>query len=234
MPSPNPDPGYDDHAESYERHAAESPYNAWYDRPAMLDLLGDVDGLRVLDAGCGPGFYAEELIGRGAEVVAFDRSPAMVELAQARVGGGASIRVHDLAQPLDWLEDASFDAALMALVLHHVDDRVAALREIHRVLRPGGHLAISTHHPTADWLRLGGSYFDVEVVEETWSRGWTIRYWRMPLTVLCDDFVRAGFSIERLVEPRPAPGMAEVFPAHYEKLDREPGFINFRLIKNPQ
>lgn len=79
--------------------------------------------------------------------------------------------LHDLADPLDWPDDDSFDAALMALVIHHLDDRVPTLREIHRVLRPDGHLVVSTHHPTHDWLRHGGSYFAVEPIEETWSWG---------------------------------------------------------------
>lgn len=68
-------PLYDSVAEEYERHAADSAHNALYDRPAVLEALGDADGQRVLDAGCGPGFHAEALVGRGASVVAFDQSP---------------------------------------------------------------------------------------------------------------------------------------------------------------
>lgn len=113
--------------------------------------------------------------------------------------------------------DQSFDAALLALVIHHVDDRVAALRELHRVLRPGAPLVVSTHHPTADWLRLGVSYLTIEAIEETWSRGWRVRYWRLPLTAICSEFAQAGFLIERLVEPRPVHEMAERFPEEYEK-----------------
>lgn len=225
-------PIFEEFAEEYERHAVESAYNALYDRPAVLELLGEVTGQRVLDAGCGPGLYAEELVARGAEVVAFDHSPKMVDLARNRLGDQSMVRVHDLAHPLDWLEDNSFDGALLALVIHHLDDRVAALRELRRVLRPGGRLVVSTHHPTADWLRQGGSYFTLEAIEETWNQGWSVRYWRLPLTTTCAEFTQAGFLIERLVEPQPAPGMAERFPEDYEKLNREPGFINFRLM-NP-
>ena len=229
--SSNSPPIFDEFAEDFERHAAESAFNAWYDRPAVLELIGEVAGQRVLDAGCGPGLYAEELVARGAEVVAFDHGPKMVDLARNRLGERAMVRVHNLADPLDWLEDHSFDAALLALVIHHVDDRVAALRELHRVLRPDAPLVVSTHHPTADWLRMGGSYFTVEAIEETWSRGWWVRYWRLPLTAICAEFAQAGFLIERLVESRPVPEMAERFPEDYEKLEREPGFINFRLVK---
>lgn len=231
MSSSDPDPALDEFAEDFERHAAGSAYNALYDRPAVLELIGEVAGQRVLDAGCGPGLYAEELVARGAEVVAFDHSPKMVDLARNRLGDGAMVRVHDLTDSLDWLEDESFDAALLALVIHHLDDRIAALRELHRVLRPGARLVVSTVHPTADWLRMGGSYYTIEAIEETWSRGWSVRYWRLPLTATCAEFTRAGFLIERLVEPRPVPDMAQRFPEDYEKLNREPGFINFRLVK---
>jgi hypothetical protein len=51
---------YEGFAEDYLVHARESAYNAYYDRPAVLEALGQVRGLRVLDAGCGPGLLAGE------------------------------------------------------------------------------------------------------------------------------------------------------------------------------
>jgi ubiquinone/menaquinone biosynthesis C-methylase UbiE len=215
-------------AEDYEEHAAVSSYNALYDRPAVLELLGPVRGQRLLDVGCGPGLYAEELVRRGAQVTGLDQSPEMVRLASQRVPAG-EFRVHDLVEPLSWIGDGSFDLAVMALVVHHLDDRTAALREVRRVLRPGGSLVLSTHHPTADWLQQGGSYFDAEVIEETWHRGWEVRYWRQPLGDTCAEIADAGFLIERLVEPLPSPDMAEGDPEHFERLSLSPGFIVFRL-----
>ncbi len=224
-------PLYESFAEGFEDHAQESAYNAFYDRPAVLEVVGDVGGKRVLDVGCGPGFYAEELVSQGTNVVGFDSSPTMVDLARRRVGNGAEFRVHDLDRPFDWLEDESFDAAVVALVIHYVDDRRQVFREIHRVLRPGGHVVVSTHHPTLDWLRTGGSYFAEGVIEERWSRGWKMRYWRTPLGVAADEMTDAGFLIERIVEPTAVPELAEVDPEHYEELTTEPRFICFRLVK---
>lgn len=72
-------------ARAFEAHAADGAYNARYERPAVLDLVGDVRGPHVLDAACGPGFYIEELLQRGAVVTAFVASEEMIALARQRV-----------------------------------------------------------------------------------------------------------------------------------------------------
>jgi ubiquinone/menaquinone biosynthesis C-methylase UbiE len=198
----------------------------------VLELLGDVRGQRVLDAGCGPGLYAAELLARGAEVIGFDQSLDMVNLARHRLGPGVVVRHHDLDAPLNWLPDAQMDLAVAALVIHYVRDRVTALRELHRVLRPHGRLVLSTSHPTADWLADGGSYFDARYVEETWSCGLVHRFWRQPLQRWVDEFTAAGFVIERLVEHQPTPDMARRHSAEYGKLSCEPGFIAVRLARH--
>lgn len=230
----SPDPTqYDSFAAEFEDHAAEAAYNTLYDRPATLRLAGPVDGLRVLDAGCGPGLYAEELVARGARVTGCDASPQMIALARRRVGDRADLRVQSLDDPMPWLDDGTIDLALCALAYHYVNERPTFLREMRRVLAPDGALVVSTHHPTSDWVRLGGSYFDVRPITETWRRGWTITAWRMPLTRLAGEFADAGFVIERLVEPAPDPKMAETHPDTFEKLSTEPCFIAFRLRKHP-
>ncbi|WP_329085077.1 MULTISPECIES: class I SAM-dependent methyltransferase [unclassified Streptosporangium] len=224
---------YDGFAETFADEASGSAYNAFYDRPTVLDLIGDVNGQRVLDAGCGPGLYLAELVARGADAIGFDQSADMVRYARRRLGPGVSVYQHDLDDPLDRMPDATVDLILATLVIHYVRDRVAALRELHRVLRPWGRLVLSTSHPAADWLADGGSYFDARHVEETWSCGLLHRYWRQPLQRWVEEFTAANFTIEHLVEHRPVPKMAHRHPAEYIKLSREPGFIAFRLVKRP-
>lgn len=224
---------YDDMASNYEEHAGDSAYNAHYDRPATLKLVGDVAGKRVLDAGCGPGLYSEELLARGADLVAVDASAKMVELAEKRLGARARVLKADLNEPLPFAS-AEFDLVVCALVIHHVDDRESCFREFFRLLKPGGRAVVSTQHPTTDWLRKGGSYFETKEEEDTWHRGdaaYAVRFWREPLTALCMAITNAGFLIERLVEPVPAPTMRERWPEDWEKLQREPGFIVLRLVK---
>lgn len=226
---------YDSMASMFEQRAADGAYNAHYDRPALLELLGDVRGTRVLDAGCGPGFYSEQLIERGAQVVAIDASEPMVKLARARLGDRCVVQQQMLGAPMSF-EDDSFDAVVCALTIHHIDDRHAALAELCRVLRPGGVLALSTQHPTTDWLRKGGSYFDIVVETDVWrrtDREWQVSFWREPLTSLCDAVFRAEFLIERLVEPSPADSMRERWPEYHAQLLQEPGFLHLRLLKRP-
>lgn len=229
-----PHPQYDVFADEYLDHARDGLFNAHYDRPACLALLDDITGMTVLDAACGPGLYAEELTKRGARVIGFDQSPRMIELSQQRVPTG-QFRTHDLADPLDWLDDHSVDMVLFALALEYVDDRTAALRELRRVLRPEGALVLSRQHPTGDWLRHGGDYFRARVIDETWSRGWRVRYWLTPLEQTCDELHKAGFLIERLTEPRPTAHAAAIDRAKYERLSREPtGFLAIRAVPNPR
>ncbi len=228
---------YDPVAADFEEHAEGSPYNAYYDRPAVLgiidELIGDLRGKRVLDVGCGPGLYAAKLLDRGAVVTGFDQSAEMIKLAERRLGSDVTLRVHDADEPLAWADDDSFDLAVMTLVLHHLERPSVALAELHRVLRPGARLVVSTVHPILDWRNLGGSYFADEYVEETWRGNFHVRYRRRPLDAWCADFYAAGLVIERLAETRPVSAMQQRYPEHFARLTSEPGFIVFCLLNSP-
>jgi len=103
------------------------------------------------------------------------------------------------------------------------------------VLVPDGALVVYTTHPTADWQRLGGSYFAVEPVRGSLvsQHDWPVCTWRRPLTQICQEFEQAGFLIERLLEPRPVKEMAARDPESYPRLNAAPAFIAFRLRPTP-
>lgn len=226
---------YDEMGDGYLQHAQDGIYNAHYDRPAVLEVLGPVAGRRVLDAACGPGLYAEALLDAGAEVVGFDASEVMVGLARQRVGDRARIDRAVLGAPLPY-DDGAFDLAVCALAVHYVADRAAAFLELHRVLRPGGALVVSTQHPTTDWLRKGGSYFDRVLETDHWdlpTGPQRVRWWREPLSDLCAAATGSGLLVERLVEPRPGPAVRERSAERYAELSRSPGFLVLRLLKRP-
>jgi SAM-dependent methyltransferase len=224
---------YDPFAEAYAADNETNAFNALYERPAMLALLGEVRGKRVLDAGCGAGALAQALVERGATVSGFEISPRMAALARRRLDGRAAIEEADLGQPLRYA-DGAFDLVAASLVLHYLEDWGPPLRELHRVLVPGGRLAISTHHPTMDWPQSGGGYFATRQLTEIWHKGAasaTVSFWRRPLTAMVAAFRAADFTLEDLVEPMPLPECAERFPEAYVTLTTAPRFIFFRLHK---
>lgn len=217
-------------ADWFAENATVSPYNAYCDRPAVLNLIGECEGQRILDVGCGAGHYADELSKRGATVVGIEGSPRLLEHAANRLGGRAELFRHNLEEPLTFAPDATYDGAVIALVLHYVDARRQLLSELARVLRPGGWLVVSTMHPTADWQRFGGSYYTMEKVDRTVAQGrWNTHYWRMPLESVLTEMLDAGFTLERLAEPRPVPELQHIDPEANDKLQTAPCFLAVRL-----
>jgi ubiquinone/menaquinone biosynthesis C-methylase UbiE len=223
---------YDQFAAAYAADNDANAFNALYERPAMLALLGDVDGKRVLDAGCGAGALAEALLARGALVTGLEISEGMAELARMRLGDRATVHVGDLARPLAVFAAASFDLVAASLVLHYLERWEPTLREFARVLVPGGAVALSTHHPTMDWRLAGGGYFETRRITETWRKGGqpaTVTFWRRPLTAMVAAFRASGFVVEDVVEPMPVDACAERFPDDYATLTTAPRFLFFRL-----
>jgi len=210
----------------------EGAFNAYYERPATISLIEPVDGLRVLEVGCGGGHLTEWLVERGADVTAFDVSPVMLRLARRRVGDRATFLLADASAPLEFAADNSFDLVVASLVLHYIADWRPVLREFRRVLRSDGAVVCSTHHPTMDWEIGGGDYFDSRLITQTWRKGgrdFDVTFWRRPLTAITDAVSESGFLIERLVEPRPSDVLRSRDLEVYELLISEPMFLFFRL-----
>lgn len=122
-------------------------------RQAQIDLLGPIEGAAIVDVGSGPGIYARDLALRGARVTAVDSAPAMRAGAIAEAEAtGVVIEVADGEANALPFPDATFDAATLVQVIEYVPDAVGALREIARVLRPGGALLVcDTDWATAAW-----------------------------------------------------------------------------------
>jgi ubiquinone/menaquinone biosynthesis C-methylase UbiE len=141
-------------AETYDRWYA-SPLGDWVDRcekEAVIALLPPLTGLRILDAGCGTGNFSLTLAARGADMVGVDRSAAMLFRARGKRREGPG-RVEwvlgDLAQlPFP---AHSFDGVLSILALDFSTSREAVIRELGRVLKPGGFLVAAVLNRYSLW-----------------------------------------------------------------------------------
>jgi SAM-dependent methyltransferase len=211
----------------------DGPFNGWLERPALRSLVPmPLTGTTVLDAGCGSGAQCAWLASHGADVVGVDLSPAMVAETRNRCRDRGTFLVADLGEPLA-LAPRSIDGITCSLVLHYLEDWRVALDSFATVLRPGGWLVVSLHHPFGPPLpgeRRG--YFDTELVSDTWQKGEvtvTQHFWKRPLSADVDEFAEAGFAIERVVEPQPSGQALERFPEALGPVVGVPWFIVYRL-----
>jgi len=138
-------------AEAYERYLVPAMMARWADQ--LVDLAAPAAGARVLDVGCGTGIVARRAaarVGPGARVTGLDLNDGMLAVARA---AAAAIR-----PPIEWRQgsatalpfpDQSFDVVLCQQMLQFASDPSAALREMHRVLAPGGRAAVTVCRPIA-------------------------------------------------------------------------------------
>jgi SAM-dependent methyltransferase len=138
---------YDQMADFYEQRSGKSVSDPG--TAALLDLAGDVCGLRLLEVACGQGRVARELAGRGATLTAVDISAALL----------AKARAYELAEPLGIsyvhadvtaagvLEGRQFDGVVCNYGLTDIDDLDGLLANVARWLRPGGWFVFSLLHP---------------------------------------------------------------------------------------
>lgn len=242
MPKAKVIEAYNKLAADYERNVdIHSGHNAYYERPAMMKLMpGRMEQLSVLDAGCAAGWYTEQLTGFGASVTAVDLSPEMVEACKRRVGDAADVFVCDLTKPLPF-DDASFDMIVSSLTLHYIDDWAPTFREFHRVMKPGGSLIYSVHHPFMDFKHFNRpDYFAHELLSEIWNKKESgpveVHFYRRPLQEII-NVTSSAFVIESMVEPQPAveykdkPEALDWYKRWHERLTTNPHFLIIKARK---
>lgn len=205
--------------------------------PTFRALWGDIRGQNVLDAGCGGGWLTRVAATEGAHVTAVDFSPAMIDGARALDGGlGATYHVANLAD-LSLFRDGQFDLAISHCCLQDVRDHRGALRELARVVRPGGHLVLSVVHPWtwqdgAHWgppepgAPFAGRIDDPQYLTEGVS-GPTM--FHRPIGAYSQAIAGAGFRLLGVREPRPGDDLAPVLGKEdrWERWRRVPDFFFF-------
>lgn len=186
---------------------------------AVLAAIGDCSGADVLDAGCGEGYMARELGRRGARrVEGIDASARLISAAQGVPVPGVSFSEGDIADlPFS---DGSFDLAVANHLLNDLPDVTGPVRELVRVLRPGGRIVALMLHPCFYGYRAETTplndlpavdeYFVPRAVEQTFEVGGltspaTSVSWVRPLETYTNVLTGSGLRIVALTEPHPSP-----------------------------
>lgn len=235
MPAKHQANDYDAFAEAYAVENETSLVNAYYERPAMLALAGDVSNRRVLDAGCGSGPLTAGLRDRGALVTGLDVSAGMLAIARRRLGNDVALPVADLKDPLPF-DDGAFDLVTASLVLHYLEDWGPTLAEFHRVLAPGGQLIASVDHPIVAYTIVDPrpDYFATTSYTFEWTLGGRsvpMKFWRKPLHAMLDAFAAAALHVKSIAEPQPDPAAREIYPDGFKGLSTRPAFMFFDVQK---
>ena len=121
----------------------------------VVDALGVAPDARVLEIGCGPGYFSPTLataVPHG-EVILADLQPEMLSLARERLSAFDHARLVQLDATLLPFDSATFDAVLVVLMLGEVPERERCLSECRRVLRPGGVALFAESRRDSDFIR---------------------------------------------------------------------------------
>jgi len=215
--------------------------------PYIMKMIGDVRGKKVLDAGCGGGFYSFWLSEEGAKVLGMDSSKEMINIAKwkaSRKRLDAKFMVGDVSDLK--IEDDVFDLVLSTLVLMDVKELDKAISEIVRVTRNEGDIIASVQHPiltASDWERASGqklfrklnNYFVERELETVWKdetkEPISFKYFHRPLQAYTQPFLERGCVLTQLIEPRPHEMYKILNPREYEDTKRISHFIIFKFRK---
>jgi 2-polyprenyl-3-methyl-5-hydroxy-6-metoxy-1,4-benzoquinol methylase len=197
--------------------------------PTLLRMLGEVRGRRVLDAGCGQGYFSRMLAARGAEVVGVEPAEGMIGYArerEERLRQGIAYHRADLAQ---YDVHADFDAVVCSMVLAGIPDWRPAMRACVRALRPGGLFVFSLNHPAfedlwATWRRHGEYRVRRYLAEYEIPLRHAPNFHR-PLSAYLNELAALGCRLTELAEPGLDPAVAAAGAEGIEGYVHLPNFL---------
>ncbi len=212
-----------------EVRSGKDVYRDLFNNPAFFKFVGDIKGKRVLDAGCGEGYNTRLFAQQGAHITGIDLSENMIRLAQEEEKQNPLGIDYNVASftDLSIFEDNSFDTVLSTMALMDGPGYEQALQEFYRVLKPGGSLFFSLHHPCFSpphytWIKnergekikiVSSGYFE----EGPWEMRFALtkktdksdtqelvqtRYHRT-LSTYINQLMQVGFVLKKIQEPVP-------------------------------
>ena len=215
--------------------------------PWLLRAAGDVRGLRVLDLGCGQGFFSRRLAALGARVAGVDWSKKQIENALRHEKDhplGIDYRSIDARHVDKYWPKNSFDLLFSCMALMDMPAPEAVLKSAAKVLKPEGRLVASICHPCFNsppvslWTRedegdhgprITDRYFDEGPVLQDWVLRGTgqklnVPAWHRTLSTWFDIVRGGGFVITRLWEPRPTARQVREYPG-FDGVSRIPFYL---------
>ncbi len=218
-------------------------HNEYIDMPAAFSLLPkQLRGLRVLDAGCGSGIYAQALAKKGAQVTGIDVSKKMLEIASNETP--TKLGVHYLNGSISKLpfRPTTFDGIVCMYVIENIQNINKVFQEFYRVLQHGGFCIISISHPTRAQITkiekdgkeiwILEDYFKQSVRQANFGGGMVVPKFTRPLQDYTQATAKAGFLIQNIIEPRPLPAAKKVDRKKFETAMRLPQILTMKLFKS--
>ncbi|WP_327116098.1 class I SAM-dependent methyltransferase [Nocardia sp. NBC_01730] len=174
--------------------------------PVLLEMLGDVAGRRILDAGCGHGYSSRMLAARGADVTAVEPAAGLFAYAlhkEQELRQGITYVEADLTQTLDF--GAPFDAVVCSMVLSAIPDWRSTMRTCVRSAQLGGIIVIAINHPAFEQLRgtwrEHGEYRVRRYLDEYEIAGRYAPDFHRPLSAYLNELAAPGCRLREVAEP---------------------------------
>lgn len=223
----------------------ESNANDLFEIPALLSLLPDLMGKRILDLGCGYGEHCKMFVDRGADrVVGIDISKKMLEIAKAE---NSDPKIEYRNMPMENLDaiNEPFDLVISSLALHYVEDFTGVAKNVYRLLNKGGLFLFSQEHPLVTCHGQGTRWTKDENGEKihlnlsnygvsgeritTWFVD-DLKIYHRTFSEIINTLTEVGFSIEKMIEPLPSDELLEQYPEHRD-LFHKPDFLLLKVRK---
>ena len=219
--------------------------NVLFEIPALLSLLPDLEGKRVLDLGCGYGEHCTMFLERGAtKVVGIDISSKMLEIARKE---NSDPRISYINMPMERIGEleGSFDVVVSSLAFHYVEDFSGVIKSIYGLLENHGVLVFSQEHPLVTPHSVGSRWTKDENGEKIYvnlanygvegerKTKWfieNISIYHRTFSTVVNTLTDIGFSIKKMIEPLPTKELLEKHPEQRD-LFHKPDFLLIRAEK---
>jgi ubiquinone/menaquinone biosynthesis C-methylase UbiE len=244
---------YNNNASNYTKHIRDDAiYHHLYEKPAIYSMLPDLNGKEVLSLGCGSGEDCNYLKLKGAQkVIGIDISEKLIKIA---TNSYPKCKFQTMDMEKIHFKDESFDLVFSSLALHYIENWTKVLEKVYKVLKPDSYFIFSCNHPIYNSMKetenndttkiqqlariknkennevkIIGDYLNRRKMSVTGDLAVTT--WHKPIGEISKEINKAGFLIDKILDPKPLEKMKSFSPSDYKTLVKIPFFIIFRLYK---